>query len=209
MGILDEICEWRQEERGSASRRYFYAFDAVREIMSGRRCFVIGRKGAGKTSIAEHVKSISSDDTLVQKLTFRAFPFNRLYDLKDESFSPDGQFITIWKFVIYCAICRLMARSKELDPVVAKEPAGFFNHDLETALSDEIVRLTDPSVNVKILSFGAGYGQKRTLSDNPSLLSDRVKSLERFVRTTIDNARYYILFDELDEDFGAPEDAGA
>jgi hypothetical protein len=75
MVMLDEICEWRQEERGEAHHRYFYAFDDVERVVAGKRCFVLGRKGAGKTAIAEHIKSISDGGTFVQKLTFRSFPF--------------------------------------------------------------------------------------------------------------------------------------
>ncbi len=209
MAMLDEICEWRQEERGEAHHRYFYAYDDVERVVEGKRCFVLGRKGAGKTAIAEHIKSISDRATFVQKLTFRSFPFKRLYGLGDDAFSPDSQYITVWKFVIYCAVCQLMARNSAIAPKLPEAFRTLFSLDLETALSDEIVRLTDPSVNLNIMSFGGGYSHKRTLGENPSTLAERVAALENIVRQNLDSSRYYILFDELDEDFSSPDDAAA
>ena len=199
MGLLEEITEWRQEERGAVNRRYFYNFGDVDGVLSGRYCFAVGRKGTGKTSIAEHIKSTAAHDVFVQKLTFRAFPFNRLYALKDEQYAPDSQYITIWKYVIYCAICQMMVRNRGLDAAFTDSLSDFFEKNLEDALSDEIVRLTDPSINLKVFSVGGGYSQRRSLSANPLSLNERVKTLEQLIRDNIDQSTYFVLFDELDE----------
>ena len=49
-GPLAAVADWKLEEKGQDNLRYFFSFDEVNRVESGRNCFVIGRKGSGKTA---------------------------------------------------------------------------------------------------------------------------------------------------------------
>ena len=57
---LDEIRKWKLDAKVENNARYFYLFEQARDVESGDACFVIGRKGSGKTAIAAHINSIKS-----------------------------------------------------------------------------------------------------------------------------------------------------
>lgn len=205
-GVLAEVAKWRKEELGAVNQRYFYRHDEVGGLVEGETCFVVGRKGTGKTAIAEHIRGLKDSKTYVQKLTFRSFPFERLYENRDETYAPDSQYISLWKFVIYSAVCQMMARNPKIGGEVAADLKSAFEPDLERALSHEVRRLTDPSLELKIFNVGGGYAEKTHLVENRTVIADRARILETIIRRYIDSSTYYVLFDELDEDFNRPED---
>ena len=206
MSVLAEISDWRLEERGLRHNKYFYCFSNVNEVVAGKKCFVIGRKGAGKTAIAEHIRQSVDAETFVTKLSFRSFPLNMFYRLKDVNFSPESQYISIWKFLIYSSICRMMSENQRLHGREVDELRNIFKLDIESALSDWIEQLSRPSVSLQLLGVGGSYNQKSESRENVLPLSERCKILERMINNNIDGCSYYVLFDELDEDFNDPED---
>ena len=71
--------------------------------MTGDYSLVIGRKGTGKTAIAEFICRAESKDLGTfkrdyqsQKLSFKNFPFNELYKLSDDRFTHPNQYITMY-----------------------------------------------------------------------------------------------------------------
>jgi hypothetical protein len=100
---LRSISRWKLEAADENSSRYFYKMPNVDEVENGELCYVIGRKGAGKTAIAEHLRDKVDYNVFVRSLSFKNFPFNDLYKLEDASYTSPSQYTTIWKFVIYSA----------------------------------------------------------------------------------------------------------
>src|SRR5689334_19442903 len=49
--LIEEISEWKLEAKFDDNNRYFYPWADLPSLESGKRCFVIGRKGTGKTAI--------------------------------------------------------------------------------------------------------------------------------------------------------------
>jgi len=90
-GILEEIASWPMEARDDDSLRYFYETDEIKRILSGSKNFVIGRKGTGKTAIAEHILRSKPNESLVTKMSFKNFPWNKIYELEDRNFTPPNQ----------------------------------------------------------------------------------------------------------------------
>jgi hypothetical protein len=46
---------WKLDARFEDSTRYFYNYSEVDQILNNNKCYVIGRKGAGKTAICEYI----------------------------------------------------------------------------------------------------------------------------------------------------------
>ncbi|MDX8202725.1 hypothetical protein SLJ91_04765 [Acinetobacter pittii] len=88
--------DWMLEAKLEDNKRYFYHTNVVDKLLSGKKAYVIGRKGSDKTAIAQNLITQSTHDRFSEKLTFKNFPFEELYSLKDEEFSQPNEYITIW-----------------------------------------------------------------------------------------------------------------
>ncbi|MEQ2936098.1 hypothetical protein AAAX57_20400, partial [Bacteroides fragilis] len=77
--LLTEIAKrWKLDAKLEDTDRYFYSQNEVDDILSGEKCYVIGRKGTGKTAISEYLLK-KANFKFSEKLSFKNFPFNELY----------------------------------------------------------------------------------------------------------------------------------
>ncbi len=79
--VLDEIANWKLEAKLEDNDRYFYHINDLKKIEGGSHCYVIGRKGTGKTAISEYLLRQKDPKIFSVKLSFKNFPFNDLYKL--------------------------------------------------------------------------------------------------------------------------------
>jgi len=108
--LLEEVSEWQSEAKNENNDRYFYQTPNVKLLSKGLRCYVIGRKGTGKTAICEYLSNIKNPKHFSKKMTFKNYPFNDLYNLSNDRYTKPNQYITIWKYLIYCAIAQLIPK---------------------------------------------------------------------------------------------------
>lgn len=198
--ILHEIENWSIEAKEEDSDRYFYHFNDVELIEKGLKNFVIGRKGTGKTAIAEYINGKENPSVFSKMLTFKNFPFNILYGLADNDYTPPNQYITIWEYVIYNCICSMMATNHA---VMRAAPSGLskvFSVDIEKALSKSLKEMTAPGFAVNILGVGGEFTPGQVGEDSITW-KEKVDAISGFVAKYIDNSTYYIIFDALDEDY--------
>jgi hypothetical protein len=128
--VLEEIRDnWKLEAKSESIERYFFHVSEVKAIETGKKTYVIGRKGTGKTAIAEFFFARSGYNQFCEKLSFKNFPFNDLYKLKNEGFAPTNQYITLWKYLIYSIICKLMVKNEAIDSKIREALAKVFSPD--------------------------------------------------------------------------------
>jgi hypothetical protein len=198
---LKEISAWKLEAKEEDNARYFYEPPGLASLRSGDNCFVIGRKGSGKTAIAEYFNGSQAYNIRIRNLSFKNFPFNDLYKMEDTGFTRPSQYTTIWKFIIYNAICSMMAENEAISGKLANALRHYFEVDLERALAPSIIKLTDATFGMNLLGSGGNLSGKKTVAPNDTSWHQRVDMLERFIDENIDESTYYIIFDELDEDY--------
>lgn len=109
---------WKLDARFEDSNKYFYNYNEVGLILDDKKCYVIGRKGSGKTAICEHILKTKEFNLFSEKLGFKNFPFNELYGLGNGKYTQPNQYITIWKYLIYSTVCRLMVSNENIDASV-------------------------------------------------------------------------------------------
>jgi hypothetical protein len=129
-------------------------------LENGESCYVIGRKGSGKTAIAEYFRNLKGHDVFVRTLSFKNFTFNELYKLEDKGFTRPSQYTTLWKYLIYGAVCSMMAENEALDGTVTSVLRKHFDVNFEKALASSISKLTDQSGGLTILGTGANAARK-------------------------------------------------
>lgn len=205
---LKEIAEyWKLEAKQENSKRYFFDVDEAKKIIGGNYFYVIGRKGSGKSAISEYVVNISSHDTFSEKLSFKNFPFNELYSFENQSYTPPNQYITIWKYIIYSNICRLMVKNENIASEARNVLEKLYPPDPIKSLARLIDKWTTKEFGASILGTGGTIKIDNQLSQFPNLSwIEKTNILEDIIEEYIDDAKYYIVFDELDEDYRIFED---
>lgn len=198
--LLEEIEDWKLEAKLENSQRYFYHTRVLDRLSHGKRSYVIGRKGTGKTAISEYLASINEDGYFSQKLTFKNFPFNTLYELSDSGYTEPNQYITLWKYLILSTICKMLSENTNVDIESRQQLRTLFNQDLTHALPNAVSQWTGFKFDLKILGSGIGIGRDKESIEKVNI-SDRVDILERFITGKLGKETYVILFDELDEDY--------
>jgi Cdc6-like AAA superfamily ATPase len=200
--LLEELEEWKLEAKLESSKRYFYHTRVVDRLSKGKKSYVIGRKGTGKTAISQYLASSAGEGEFAQKLSFKNFPFNTLYELEDSGFTSPNQYITLWKYLIYSSICKMLSRNKSVDLGSRQKLQKLFNDDLESAFPSAVAKWTGLNFDIKILGNGIGVGaNKNSSGDRKIEISERVEILEKFIFGLVGSDKYLILFDELDEDY--------
>lgn len=195
--LLRELNNWTLDARSEDNDRYFWHISEVDRIERGNKYFVIGRKGSGKTAICEYFSKGSAFDRFAERLSFKNFPFNELYAQRDHGFTAPNQFITIWKFVIYSTVCRMMIRNEAVPLSV--------RNDLETLygdnqpLSRRVSRWVAKEFGASLFGMSGKVERAQNAVDREWI--DRVNFLEDLILENAGDAKYLILFDELDEDY--------
>lgn len=198
--VLLEVSEWKLEARNEDNNRYFYHVNEVASIEDGKRAYVIGRKGSGKTAISEYIGGIQDHDTFSEKLTFKNFPFNDLYNLNNNSFAKPNQYITLWKYLIYSTICQMMLRNQAISRSARDSIEKVFGTS-ELTLDRRIGKWTASDFEISALSISLKVsGSGSATNETPNWIT-RVDILEDFIHQNIDDSRYFVIFDELDEDY--------
>jgi hypothetical protein len=201
--LLKEIVdEWKLDAKHENSEKYFFPITNLDKIIRGEINYIIGRKGAGKTSICEHIIGISEPKVFSEKLSFKHFPFANLYELSNNNFTAPNQYITIWKYVVLSFVCRMFLRNENINSDLRKLLRKIYDIDPIDSLPRIISKWTKTGFGVSILGTGANFDYER----NPDLTNDisiqeRCEILEDTVHRYIDDSNYYIIFDELDEDY--------
>lgn len=195
--FFNEIADWQLEAKAEDSNRYFFHLNEATAILQGRKNYVIGRKGTGKTAISEHIAKIGTgaNDIYTEKLSFKNFPFNELYGLNDNNYTLPNQYITLWKYLIYSFVCRMMLKNKNINSEVRDSLGHSYDLDPITRLPRIVKKWTDSSFEVSEI----GKKEQSTSLSIPWI--EKVNILEDIIIENLDSSSYYIIFDELDEDY--------
>lgn len=191
--------EWKLEAK-QEDEKYFYFVNEAEDILSGKKNMVIGRKGEGKTAIAQYICNQVENDIFTEKMTFKNFPFNILYNLSDSQYTRPNQYISIWKYLIYTAICKEMIKNNNIDSYVVEQLKKIFpTEDKKRNLSKLIKTYTVKEFGIQILNSGMNFGGDKERADISWI--EVIDILEDTILENIDKSKYYIVFDELDEDY--------
>jgi len=198
MELLAEISRWKREAKFEDNDRYFWPVQEVDQIGRGEKHFVIGRKGSGKTAICEYFNRQQSYNVFAEKLSFKNFPFNILYSQKNTKYTPPNQFISIWKYLIYSTVCRLMLKNEMVDVSIREQLSQLYGDS--TSLGRRIGQWVGKEFGVSLCGFSVKVS-KQLPTPTPENWIDHLDFLEDFVLQHAGTAIYYVLFDELDEDY--------
>ncbi|MBD5540049.1 MAG: hypothetical protein HDR00_02475 [Lachnospiraceae bacterium] len=191
--------EWKLEAKQENSS-YFYFVDEANDIINGKKNLVIGRKGEGKTAIAQYLYEQQAYNIFTDKLSFKNFPFNILYALSNSEYTSPNQYISIWKYLIYTTICKQMIGNNNIDSDVVNSLKKIYQGvDSEKKLQRLVQKYTVKEFGIQIA--GSGFSVGGDVEGKDITWIDSIDILEDVILQNVDNSKYYIIFDELDEDY--------
>lgn len=198
--LLERVAAWHLEAKDDDDH-YFFETRSSDAIQQGEKIFVIGRKGTGKTAICEHIHHSKAHDKFSVLQSFKNFPFNELYKFENEKFKSPNRYISIWKYAILTALCRLMLDNENVDGAARAKLRRIFDFGVEDAFEKKLRKVTDRSFEIQIL--GTGIATEPVVLDhaNEIPLDRRCEIIFDFLDGYLDESSYFILFDELDEDY--------
>lgn len=196
---LKEIQDHWKDDAKQEDPEYFYSAEHISDILNNKKYFVIGRKGSGKSAIAKYLCDLEDEVTFTERLSFKNFPFNCLYELTNSAFTLPNQYITLWKYIIYSHVCKMLIRNERTDGTIRANLEKLYGGDATKGLARLIPKWTTKEFQVQILSCGGGLGGERELTDLCWI--EKTSILEDFLLENIDDAKYFVVFDELDEDY--------
>jgi hypothetical protein len=199
-----EISSWKQEAKEEDNARYFFPMPEADKLRSGEASFLFERKGKGKTAVGQSILIQRREGDLATSLSFKNYPFNDLYQaLRDNSYRAPNQYIAGWRFVIFCTVARLMADDATVGGKKRRFVRYAFSADVREALSTRIGRWVAGNVQFNAWGVGLGLGAKRQFMNTSRSLAERADLLYEFLVPDLgrSGSRYYVVFDELDEDF--------
>jgi hypothetical protein len=95
----------------------------------------------------------------------------------------------------------MMSQNAKVDPKISGDLAEHFSLDVERALSQSIRKLSEGGGGFTLFGSGANGNVKSVEIPNDASWQERSRILERLIEQHIDDSVYFILFDELDEDY--------
>jgi len=208
--------EWGPDEAKGDSNlsRYFIHPPFYEAIVAGDTRYVTGRKGTGKTAIAEYIKDKCEDDPqwFNASLSLKNFPLQNINSFADKSFRDKSKFVPIWSFLILVEIANLIALDCSSSPSESVFKIKQFlseNHfDSEVGFANSISILKSSGAKISVGASWLGVSAEDR-EDNNSFIKVHYQKAADFLIREIKNinssSMYFIFFDELDEGYRAKD----
>lgn len=200
--ILHKIAnQWKLEAKLEDTQKYFFYSSEVDSILKKDKCYVIGRKGSGKSAICEYLIKRKEYNVFSTKLSFKNFPFNELYHLENQKYTQPNQYITLWKYLIYSHVCKLMVTNENISPSIREELEKLYPKNDIKSLARTISKWTSAEFGLNVLGNGGTLKVSKEHQQSLFTWIEKVNNLEDIIHAHCDESKYYIVFDELDEDY--------
>lgn len=191
---------------------YFIDVDFKKAILNEPKYFVVGRKGTGKSALYNWIESNQvADDIMVSNKSFNDFPFEKLLQLSDDTFSVPNQYQSIWKNIILTEYALLLCKdqSNPIDEALLELQNYIkyvFGNDL-IDLHKAVTRISEKSeygISIKGVSGQHGEGKEIEYYDqckNITVVNNRINSVLLNYLTRHETKTYIVQFDQLDDNY--------
>ena len=211
---LHEVVFGPDDAKGDANiQRYFVPTRDMDGLQDGRKRYIIGRKGTGKSAVIENIKinSLNSFDSRYIYVSLRDFPLGLLREFEDKSFRDKTKYQSIWELMLYLTIARMVV---EDESIPSTEPskvavqsfvdANFPGNDVGYVSALGILK----SKESKLSFLPEWLGMDRTKGTSVEAhvevhFTKLSEPLAKLINAAPITSSYFILFDELDDGYRA------
>lgn len=177
------------------------------EVIKPNNFLILGRKGSGKTILAQYVKKISLNDSnwFCDVISYKDFRFHELLQLKTNDIAPN-EYSAIWRWIILIDLAKRVIEDNGIEDAESKcKLNNFFKENYYSLDIDakKVVEITKQNkINGSILkTIGGEHGTVSKLQESNYLayLEDLERVIVNLLKTS--KSRYTIFYDELDDRF--------
>lgn len=193
-------------------KSYFIDNSYWAKLIIGKPFFIIGRKGTGKSAIYTWLyEQQFKEGILIENLSFKYFPFDKLLKLSDDDFSKPNQYQSIWRNIILSELAVLIVKDAlsiidEEYTELRKYVEHRFGNDL-TELHKKVTSTTNKTeagLQLKIFSACKSAAKSMDIGDgfdNITVINRRLEFLICSYLKRNQNRRYVLQFDQLDDNY--------
>lgn len=186
--------------------KYFFNLsNIVEEAQKPKNFLFLGRKGSGKTLLAEYLKKISYGPTNFSEIrSYKDFKFQELVHFKAKDISPN-EYIPFWEWVILLDIARLTLQDNGILANEFSQRLSKFYKDNYLSInidSRKILEITkENKISASALHVSAEHGSQTKQSSGSYLhyLEDLKQVVMGLLSTS--QSQYTVYYDELDDRF--------
>lgn len=186
---------------------YYFNYDNIYEkTLEPKTYLVLGKKGTGKTLLAEYIKKKAKDNYgwFCTISSYKSFRFHELRTLASRDIKPN-EYMSIWEWILLMEISKLLLNDEELLETEEGEKLSRFIKNNYGSLSldmNKVVEITKNkgiSFGLKSLLLNATNSVKSQSGSYLEYIDDLKSTVISLLRKS--NNRYTVIFDELDDQF--------
>jgi|GEM_PF-1991922 len=203
------ISDWKVEARASLDElKYFYYMNELDLIRNHNKCYVIGRKGTGKTAMAEFIHSQNSENIFTTRISLKNYPFiNKILEGYTDRSLPND-FINVWKFIFFSAILKMMSDNERIDGKFRKTLKKIYPDDNINSLERIINPKVEPDVELELMGYIKFSRKNNDKEENEQVATyfEKAEIYERSIAEYYDGSTYVIVVDGLDDEYNNVKD---
>lgn len=138
-------------------------------------------------------------------MSFANFPFQEIISHADNGSFDRNRFAAIWEYIIYCYVLILIRDNQRVPEQYRKQISDVLGADKIVDLLPAVKQWTMGGSLPTLLSLNLSRSQE------PKVLgwAEKIRITRNAIRDLVDDSEYWILLDDLDEDYEFFEDRGA
>lgn len=191
--------------------KYFVDYNNnYNDILKPEKYIILGRKGSGKTILAEYIRKQSENNPLwfCEIKSYKDFRFHELINFKTNDISPN-EYTSIWRWIILIDFAKQIIEDNGIQDHENKNKLEKFFKDNYYSLdidAKKIIEITkggkiNGSILKEILQIGGEVNKQTKFVEGSYLIY--LEDLEKVVLKLLSNSKskYTLIYDELDDRF--------
>ncbi len=183
--------------------RGYFDLHKVERLLSDRHFLLLGRKGAGKSAVFQHLRLIEGPSDLVTVVRMGSFPFNDFAGIESGGAADVGRYPSTWRLLLLLTLIESLRQ----DVDSSSRSAPSFEQAVERLQNAGLLSARDlRSLVLTVAKRGAGVSigpfkgnRETTRSPNVGDLRMLDQSLWALVRDFFTNQRHVMCIDGLDD----------
>ena len=205
--------DWGEDEAKNdySLERYFVEFPGFNNVLKGRKRFIVGRKGTGKTAILQKIRLQSNTDPTIFSVdvSLRDFPLNDFRSLGDRSLQDKSKYVAAWKFILLTELAGMILKDESIEQtpytdVLQDFMTRNFPNGISVTNTIERLRQNENKISLDVSIFSGNIKDSKSEEEVAQIHYNRaVKTLEDILQGIESTSTYYELIDELDEGYNS------
>ena len=205
--------DWGEDEAKNdySLERYFVEFPGFNNVLKGRKRFIVGRKGTGKTAILQKIRLQSNTDPTIFSVdvSLRDFPLNDFRSLGDRSLQDKSKYVAAWKFILLTELAGMILKDESIEQTPYTDALqDFMTRNFPNGISVtntiERLRQNENKISLAVSIFSGNIKDSKSEEEVAQIHYNRaVKTLEDILQGIESTSTYYELIDELDEGYNS------